>query len=862
MAVGRDSDWAGAGVAERDGQVSRGVIDGLRESRALLQAWVDEGQLQGDRLARVRLWCVRLTRVLARQEPGVLADAGEHIVELLEMPVSAGLECEIRFEALRCAAAGGERRMGSFAAQFDQVEKWLRNKAGELDDHAGWLLEFCLLREVLLRERRAGEVVSDSVGIRCEEWRLSIAGRRLLEELTTENPRLRPAVVEVVGGRLDGLLNGAGFRAGRELGVSVESSVGAVGAGREAATLAGVSVVRDVAVVSNAPSVSVAGRGAAVGTDGDAGNMSIGGVVGDKRAVSNTANVRSRVGVAAAWDGCLGRLSDFEVVCLVRYYRALGFYAGALRVCDGVLRGRLVGDVGRGEGRGQVLYEAGLCHYRLGGGAESVGQAGGRVEELAGAVEQWERLARECVGWSDVWDPDRINAEWVAWMAAATGYRLFADDGDRYGSLAERALGALIGEVGGANADVGMVVNKGHSHQVGRVSLAGPYADGRRAREYRYCYGRVLLARGRYAAAEVVFKAVAAGDEHEEAAVYYAVLAGVRQHEASGDNYSGEVQQKWIGELTRLLDRPEGVRNRAEQQQGAARDDDEIRGKAVVLLGEVCLGGAEAMPGRCLAFLERYGGSLVGDVGLRVLRLRVKALEMLGRGDEAVRTVLADAGWESVGGEMARVAANLLVRLRGEFLRDHAEGDGVGLHVRLREAGELAERIASVDARADVGETALFDQAVLEALSLASVSARRAVLLSRGLSAEDSGLQRWLVCGKAAAEAFRQRRAGAQKVFWFVRCEALLSYAQGDYERSRRLWRQVRLATAGSDDEWQCYYWWEARVFSLYCLKEQGLGEQIGHVIEVSRRTGPVAGAELWRGRLDELERDAAKGNE
>ena len=53
---------------------------------------------------------------------------------------------------------------------------------------------------------------------------------------------------------------------------------------------------------------------------------------------------------------------------------------------------------------------------------------------------------------------------------------------------------------------------------------------------------------------------------------------------------------------------------------------------------------------------------------------------------------------------------------------------------------------------------------------------------------------------------------------WFVRCQALLEFIQGNFAPSRRLWLQIRSAVAEKKDEQEKYLWWESRYFSLRCL--------------------------------------------
>jgi hypothetical protein len=68
---------------------------------------------------------------------------------------------------------------------------------------------------------------------------------------------------------------------------------------------------------------------------------------------------------------------------------------------------------------------------------------------------------------------------------------------------------------------------------------------------------------------------------------------------------------------------------------------------------------------------------------------------------------------------------------------------------------------------------------------------------------------------------------------WFVRCQALLAFAQDNFTDSQKLWYSIRQTTDKSGDENARYHWWEARYFGLRCLLNQNKQKKVVHVIEV-----------------------------
>ena len=518
----------------------------------------------------------------------------------------------------------------------------------------------------------------------------------------------------------------------------------------------------------------------------------------------------------------LAGLSTDEMLTLVRHWQRADppNWAGALDICRRLLQSRPASDIDYGE----ALYQAGSCHQQLAQQMTELGASeAGATEHMIAAIEYWHRLAREMPGWSSPSDRQQINAEQTATQAASLVCRLFATDRHQFGDLSCAVLGTLVGDI--------------DPNQSGAVPV-GPLAQTASARRYRYHYGCVLQAVGRYAQATAMYAAVPADDPEKAAADYYTVVCQLEQNDTPA------LRQRCMGKLTELVQSYERQPN-----QKMVRP---LAGKAVLLLAQLNLEapGGQAQP--CLNVLDRYGQLWASDPVDRAdraaaLLLRTQAYRQLGQTESALKALADEPITATSDQSLLTVCLNVLADQRATLMTLHSNNQRAQLAQALALSLPLARGLyesAGADRVDGLGLGPVAARSYLELLSLAAANTAEC-RPANGQPDNDvvsplghtlPPLDELIAAGQSVLEHLAGQ-ADQPMSLWQVRCEAMLAWARGDWADSRGNWYLIRRATENRNDHDMSYYWWESRYFGLCCLLRQGDADQVAHAIDVLIRS-------------------------
>lgn len=509
--------------------------------------------------------------------------------------------------------------------------------------------------------------------------------------------------------------------------------------------------------------------------------------------------------------------NDFALICLGQYYlsQPQPDYEKALQVYDIFLQSRTAEQ----EDYPQALYNAGVCCYQLSSSKES-------PEPAVQAIRYWRRLAGAFPLWLSRTDPQQQNSQQAAVMAATLAYQLFSTDTETYAAVAREAITGLVGTI-----------------DPNQTEPAGPYANGEKARQFRYYCGLVLQQGREYPAAAAMFQAVPADDANRFAAEYYTLACRIRQTEQQGLPPTAEQYTEWTNTLQNLL---APWKN---QPPDAAIDPARraIAVKAVTLLAKLYLESSPPHPQDTMELLEQYGplaaGKETSESDRRSLfLLQTQSYLQLGQIRKAVACLLTRLKDEPADAMVQRAALQALQQQDQEIRSLHAEGKTKELTACLAESLPLAQALYSQ-----------IDPAQPEYTLAAKLLLERACLLA--VAAPDQPAPLPENVHQQAESLFKElaNRENTGRTLWLVRCQALWEYARGDYSAAQQLWYQIRQGINRDQDELSHYYWWEARYFGLCCLWHQGQGEEVLHILEVTAKTDPGAPG-LWQPRLLDLQ--------
>ncbi|MCF7957544.1 MAG: hypothetical protein K9M57_03750 [Phycisphaerae bacterium] len=324
----------------------------------------------------------------------------------------------------------------------------------------------------------------------------------------------------------------------------------------------------------------------------------------------------------------------------------------------------------------------------------------------------------------------------------------------------------------------------------GQVSPTGPFSKSETARAYRYFYGQLFQDAKLYQQAAAILATVGREDENYLQAVYqqaYCCYHDLASQEISPDQLALRYRVL-ITRFTRLIN---------------DNLDNAIAINTMLLLDQLC--------------------HKTGDISLMI---------------DPLSRVLEVGGEPS---ELLGLAMRLLNEQWAELLASHGRGDRVELPGRLADSLHLARLVyASFEGKPADNQSSQAFKLLLEYLAVSSVN------VSNGASVRD------LVSLMSRVDillARGRRIPGFSKQIWFVRCEALLRFSQGEYGTSRKLWHTIRTSTKPTADTRLGYYWWESRYYSLRCASAMGSSDQTGHVIDVMLKSYPDAKSP-WRARL------------
>lgn len=510
---------------------------------------------------------------------------------------------------------------------------------------------------------------------------------------------------------------------------------------------------------------------------------------------------------------------DFALACLGQYYlsRPQPDYEMALQVYDMFLQSRPPEN----EEYPQALFQAGVCCYQL-------GEKKASPELAVRAIHYWRRLSRDFPLWLSRTDPQQQNSRQAAVMAATRAYYFFIFSGDRekYLDLAQEAITGLTGTI-----------------DPNQTEPAGPYANGEKARQFRYYAGLVLQQAKEYAPAAAMFQAVPADDANRFAAEYYALVCRIRQTEQQTPSPAAEHYTQWTTALQNLL---APWKN---QPPDTATDPGRraIAVKAATLLAKLYLECDPPHPQEAIAVLEQFGslasGEEISESDRRSLfLLQIQSYLQLGRTREAVACLLTRLKVEPADANIQRAALQALQQQDQEIRSLHAEGKTKELTACLAESLPLAQALYSQ-----------IEPAQPENTLTAKLLLERACLLAVAAPDQTNPLPENV--HQQAESLFKElaNRENAGRTLWLVRCQALWEYARGDYSAAQQLWYQIRQGIIRNQDDLSNYYWWEARYFGLCCLWHQGQGEEVLHILEVDEKTNPGSPS-LWKPRLLNLQ--------
>jgi hypothetical protein len=494
-------------------------------------------------------------------------------------------------------------------------------------------------------------------------------------------------------------------------------------------------------------------------------------------------------------DGLLRNWNDFELLALARYFqnRESPSYELSLRV----YRYFIEHQSDENKNYPQVLFSVGFCHYRQGLSQEPQLVTATGARHVVAAVKYWHQLAREYPQWISGDHPQQINAAHAAEQAVTLAYNLFVQNPQQYTEIALEVLPTFVGRI-----------------ESGKTQPVGPYADTEAARKFRYHYAYILQTAQKYEQAADMYAAVPDEDTNKTAARYYALFSRLQPY--LQDDTKAEqrmhVYPTMIKELNQFIDNHPG---------------NPLTGQAIFLMVQIYQQLDQIEP--ALRYAHR---ALRVDSGNR--RLQVLCL-------------------------------NLLNQQRPTFLKLHARGEHRELMQLLSVSLPLAQATFNsfigadpnnIEAELSDEHFSLVARALAEQLCLAAVTSiedtsKTAPEVKSGDSSpfHDNAMVEQLLNHLGQDKAISSQ-------LWYVRCQAQLSFARGEYVEAQKLWYQIRGATRNAQDDDKAYFWWEARYFGLRCLLQTGNPQEVIHVIDVLLQSRPDAKS-AWIVRLHELKEQA-----
>lgn len=511
-------------------------------------------------------------------------------------------------------------------------------------------------------------------------------------------------------------------------------------------------------------------------------------------------------------------LTAFEIVCLIELHRRapLNDYQQVRHYAD--LFTEKFQD--KDNYSPLVWYLQGWCGYQL-----YQQKADANDALLAEILQQWLHLAETFPAWSYEEESVKINSAWVLEQTAALGFAFFLRDPNEHFALTEKILVALTGE------------------KTGTGSFAGPFSNSPAARRYRFCLGQVYLLTQRYKQAAATFDEVTPDHPDYFKARYYRCLA-----------WSEELRRQEHPDLAAVL--AELSRLQTDLKNAPLNIDPNDKSSAGSLLGETALLQAElylaSTPVRskeALAILNAI--TTEGYKKDDALRERAAGLY--------IRTYLADASYAQANRHLLQLfsagvtdpwlinlSLSLLERQQPALLTQHAAGTLESIPAEWLPSGiQLAQTLITLfDKDGPAAERNDAEQKKQARRYELEMSCLEAVVKSAAedrLAAIQQNIQEMLT------------KNPFDRSLWLARCRALLAMANKDYSQARHFWSRIRAATSDSSaDPAACYYWWEARLLSLECLRQENQADQAAHVLDVTLH-GDYCPPEAWRASLERL---------
>lgn len=453
----------------------------------------------------------------------------------------------------------------------------------------------------------------------------------------------------------------------------------------------------------------------------------------------------------------------------------------------------------------RLLYETALLHYQN--------------EQQREACRLWHRLAQDFPTWSHSID---ISSARAAALAANLAYNLFVSDPQHYGSMARKVLATLVGQPDSQTQQ-----------------RQGAFADTAPAKSFRYHYGLVLISEQAYTQAAQILQTVPHDDPHYTQALFQAAQSIARLYPPEANN---EQRDRFILALTRLV------------QKVAPENTDTFSLQIVLMLAKVYSAGSPDDHKTSLALLDTFQPTKLEQaidqsIYRQMILLRSETLEKLGKTSSALAALHNYLQTYPADPIIATTALQLIQALHLELLKLHAQGDYEAIVSSL---DTILPVTATCYKQAQNEQKSVIGRYYLEQSALWLIGIESGAAPNTTIDAEQQKAK-----AQTLVNMFSQQ-AETNRQLWFVRCRALLAFAQSDFETSQKLWYQVRQSSSpgaalyDGEAETSAYHWWEARYFGLDCLGRQGQSEEMQRIISTVLQT--YAGADHdWKKRLEKL---------
>lgn len=462
-----------------------------------------------------------------------------------------------------------------------------------------------------------------------------------------------------------------------------------------------------------------------------------------------------------------------------------------------------------------VWFRAGLGHAQL---ADQAKESPAFAKQALAAMNLWGELRLQAPQWSQGPSGHQESTEKSVALAAHLAYRLGRENPAQYGPQALETIAGLVGTL---------------SVDLGRPQ--GLWAQTPPAEAFRYFYGLLLEQAQHYEQAAAWFGQVPAADSNAAQARYHAIYCQ-RKHALLQPGETLKQNQAWIDGLQKILPAPE-----------APPDTREVAAPAILLLAELYLDSTPPQTSPCLELLQRYQAwwtpsatAPTSNVHLEAVRLQCQA-QVLDKHPLAALNLLRASLHQRLDLPLVPLALETLGGQDKSLWEDIATDNTTAIMGYAQEALPLTEELYRH--QKDIPEA--FRPAVLryhaELLSLIALYAAR------------TGDPSAATCCQPAREVLNSLQTDGDypQQFWYVRCQAMLAYAVGQYQAAQELWYQLR-QSGKKDDPDLGRYWWEARCMGLRCLLAQGNTDDARHAIEILRNSGerPPAG---WAEQIKSL---------